>query len=239
MSEIDKRLQCYGTPSHGNKPDPLDELVFIILSAQTEAYNYEATFEKLRNAFPDWTEVCEASEQKIASVIRAGGLANKKAGQLKGAITKIRSDFGSGSLEALRDLGDREAEEYLTFLPGIGLKSAKCILMYSLGRSVFPVDTHVWRVSRRLGLAAQVPKPSKGQAEDLEKRVPLALRHRLHVNMVAHGRVQCLTYRPRCAECILADLCPSAFKPDDVWGNWRNPQGHWAAALAPYASERS
>jgi len=231
LREIAGRLKVYGDSRHHNRDDALEELVFIILSAQTEAYLYRQTFEDLISRFPTWESVLEATEEEIASVIRRGGLARKKASQLKRALGKIKEDTGALSLELLRSLPDEDAMQYLTSLAGVGNKSAGCIMMYSLGRQVFPVDTHVWRVSRRLGLTPPTPKPTDAQERALESKVPPDVRYSLHVNMVSHGQQTCTTYWPKCDGCVLADLCPSRDKPDEVWGRWRRPGGVWAKAL--------
>jgi endonuclease-3 len=229
--DVDKRLSIYGNDRHHNRDDVLEELVFIILSAQTEYYLYRQTFEDLRRHFPTWTSLLNATEEEIASVIRRGGLARKKASQLKRALHKIKEDTGKLSLEFLRGLSDDDAKRYLVSLPGVGVKSAACIMMYSLGRQVLPVDTHVWRVSRRLGLTPPAPKPTDAQERELESKIPKEIRYSLHVNMVSHGQQTCTTYYPKCGDCVLADICPSRDKYDDVWGQWRRPRGVWAKAV--------
>jgi endonuclease-3 len=232
IREVDSRLTAYGNSRHHNRDDVLEELVFIILSAQTESYLYRRTFEDLFEHFPTWESLLEATEDEIAAIIRRGGLARKKASQLKRALAKIKADTGALSLEFLRNLPDAEVMRYLTSLAGIGNKSAACIMMYSLGREVFPVDTHVWRVSRRLGVTPPVPKPTDAQERELESKVPQDIRYSLHVNMVSHGQQTCTTYWPKCNTCVLTDICPSSNKPDQVWGRWRKPRGVWAKALS-------
>jgi len=231
LREVDKRLSIYGNDRHHNRDDSLEELIFIILSAQTESYLYRQTFEDLQRHFPTWDFMLNAPEDEIESVIRRGGLARKKASQLKRALHKIKEDTGKLSLEFLRELSNDEARRYLVSLPGVGIKSAACILMYSLNRQVLPVDTHVWRVSRRLGLTPAVPKPTDAQERELESKVPEDIRYSLHVNMVSHGQQTCTTYYPKCSSCVLADICPSRDKYDDVWGQWRRPRGVWAKAV--------
>jgi endonuclease III len=226
--EVERRLRIYGTSHHGNKDEVLDELVYIILSNQTEEYSYSKTFESLKELFPRWENVANVPLDLVASAIGKGGLQNKKASFIQNAFRKILADFGTLSLDALKQLDDDHAEKYLSSLPGISSKSARCILMYALDREVFPVDTHVWRVSRRLGWTSPVPKPSKRQQEELEKIIPPPLRYSLHVNMVSHGRQTCTTYWPHCEQCVLRDICPSADKPDYTWMQWRQPKGAWA-----------
>lgn len=228
---VDARLRAYGTPGHHNKPDPLHELIFVILSAQTEEYTYLKTYDLLLKAYPDWEGLAEADLDAIQQLIRAGGLYRKKAIQVKAALAKIVSDAGRPSLDFLREGEDDGVYHYLVSLPGVAHKSAQCIMMYSLGRAVFPVDTHVWRISRRLGWAKPMPKPDVRQERELEARIPAELRYSLHVNMVAHGRAACVTYWPKCQDCVLSDLCPSYGKADLVWGDWRRPAGVWSKAV--------
>lgn len=233
VREVDRRLQIYGKSRHGNLEDPLDELVFIILSGQTEEYSYIKTFDRLRERFPRWELLMNAPVDIIAATIKGGGLHNKKARHLKAAMEKIFTDFGRLSLEPLQDYSTDEALDYLESLPGVSVKSARCILMYAFMRTLFPVDTHVWRICRRLGITPAVPKPTSKQQRDLEEKVPSELRYSLHVNMVSHGRTTCTTYWPRCTECVLTDICPSSDSPDKVWGEWRNPSGAWAGYTRP------
>lgn len=236
--QVDRRLRIYGTSRHYNRKDPLEELIFIILSAQTEWYSYRQTFKDLRQRFRTRSSLLAAQESEIEAVIQRGGLAHKKASQLKRALEKIRADTGRLSLSFLRDLPDDDVREYLTSLAGIGNKSASCIMMYSLGRRVFPVDTHVWRVARRLGLVPPVPKPTVSQERELEGKVPPSIRYSLHVNLVSHGQQTCTTYWPKCSDCTLSNICPSRNKPDEVWGKWRQPAGVWAKAIGDVASRR-
>lgn len=228
LQGVDERLRIYGEERHGNPNDPIDELVFIILSGQTEEYSYSKTYKAIKESLPTWEHVSGAPTDVIAESIRHGGLHNKKASYIKGALQKVEADFGELSLEGLREMSDEAASRYLESLPGISVKNARCILMYSMDRKVLPVDTHVWRICRRLGLTPQVPKPSAAQQKQLEAIIPEHLRYRLHVNMVSHGREICLTYWPKCDQCVLAEICPSCEKPDVVWGEWRKPRGAWA-----------
>ncbi len=227
IREVDRRLQTYGTSRHNNKTNPLDELLFIILSAQTESYSYLDTYKVLKRRFPTGEALLAAHKSSIAATIKAGGLSRKKANQIKQSLRKIADDVGRPSLSFLRQLPDDQVEAYLVSLPGIGVKSARCIMMYSLGRQVFPVDTHVWKISRRLGLTPPIAKPTPAMEKDLETMIPPDIRFSLHVNMVSHGRETCTTYWPKCGQCVLANICPSAGEPDKVWGEWRKPQGAW------------
>jgi endonuclease III len=227
IREVDRRLRVYGNSRHFNRSNPLEELIFIILSAQTESYSYLETFKALRKRFPTKESLFRANRRSVEATIKSGGLSKKKAIQIKGVLAKVYADTGKLSLNFLSKLNDEEVDRYLTSLPGIGVKSARCVMMYSLQRPVFPVDTHVWKICRRLGLTPAVPKPTTQMEKALEARIPKELRYTLHVNMVSHGREICTTYWPKCDQCMLTDICPSAFKPDKVWGQWRKPQGFW------------
>lgn len=228
LQAVNRRLTVDTDNPHGNQEDPLDELVFIILSAQTESYLYRQTYRNLRVAYSPWERLLKASETEIATVIRYGGLARRKASQLKAAFHQIMETRGTLSLQFLEDLSDAEAFEYLKALPGVGVKSAKCVMMYSLNRAVFPVDTHVWRIARRLGIAPRVAKPSEAQQLDLEEQIPKKIRFSLHVKFVSLGQQQCTTYFPKCLVCPLSDLCPSNGRLDKVWSDWSQPRGVWA-----------
>lgn len=203
-------------------------MIFIILSMQTEEYAYREVYETFRGRYKVLKDVLDEPKYEVANTIQHGGLQNKKATYIKGALQKIEDDFGSISLDELVDWSDEEVLRYLKSLPGISTKSARCIMMYTMERDVFPVDTHVWRICRRLGLTPEVPKPTEKQQRELEAKVPPDIRYSLHVNMVTHGRETCLTYWPKCEECVLADICPSKGKPDRIWGEWRQPGGAWA-----------
>lgn len=145
-------VKAYGSPNHNNKQDPLDELVFIILSQMTTFPSFERVYSRLRQAAPQWDDVLVMSLRALKQIIKDAGLSNQKAPRLKAIFARLKEDFGSVTLDPLREMKTRDAEDYLVTLPGVQRKTAKCVLMYSLQRAVLPVDTHVLRVSRRLGL---------------------------------------------------------------------------------------
>jgi endonuclease III len=207
--EVARRLARYGSPRLGNRRDPLSELVFVVLSAQTEEYNYSRTYRELRRRHRTWSGVLRAGEEGVFEAIAPGGLGRKKARQIVGILSALRSQTGHVSLRFLQDWPTEAAEEFLLTLPGVGAKTARCVLMYSLGRSVFPVDTHVLRVARRLGYTAG----PTSERDLLQDSVPAELRYDLHVRLVIHGRRVCLARRPRCWSCSLADICPARAEP--------------------------
>jgi endonuclease III len=196
----------YGSPRHGNKDDPLDELVFIILSQMTTQKSFNRVFDRIKEAVGTWDAVLQMRLRKVKSLIKDAGLSNQKAPRLKTILWKIKSDYGRVDLDALRGMVDDEVEDYLTSLPGVGRKTAKCIMMYSLGREVLPVDTHVWRVGRRLGLVGEDISYNNVH-EALEAVVVPADRYRFHVNAIAHGRTLCVHTRPHCSRCPLNRIC--------------------------------
>lgn len=200
--------RTFGSPRHGNPEDPLEDLVFVLLSQMTTWQSSGRAYERLRRAAPTWRQVVELGEPGLAAVLGEAGLSKQKARRLLGILTRIYEDFGDFDLRALRHIPAREVERYLVSLPGVGLKTAKCVQMYALGTAVLPVDTHVHRVALRLGLLPGSSSPSTSHAA-LESVVPQRERYSFHVNAIALGREVCRPLRPRCPVCPVAGLCPS------------------------------
>jgi len=207
---IERRLRKrFGPLEPPRRTDPLEELILTVLSQHTSDLNAGRAFEALRDAFPMWEDVVRAEPERVADVIRSGGLANTKAPRIQQILREIRERQGRYDLSFLRRRTDEEAREYLTSLPGVGPKTAAVVMSFSLGRAAMPVDTHVHRVSGRLGLIP--PKTSADKAHRLlEDLVPPELRTSLHVGLIRLGREICKAGRPRCEECPLVDLCPTA-----------------------------
>jgi endonuclease III len=196
----------YGSPRHNNKEDPLDELVFIILSQMTTYWSFERVYDRLKEVAPTWDMVRRMPLGRLKKTIKDAGLSNQKAPRIKAIFERIHRDFGRVTLEPLRQMPTTKAEAYLVSLPGVQRKTAKCVLMYSLKRKVLPVDTHVLRVARRLGFT-QEKVISDRVHEELETAIAPADRYRFHVNALAHGRAVCLAKPPRCEECELRRFC--------------------------------
>jgi len=184
----------------------IDELVGTILSQNTSDTNSSRAFRLLKERFPTWEEVLEAPVSELADVIRPGGLADQKAPRIKRILGEIEEREGSIDLKRLNDLNDQEVMDYLTGLPGVGPKTAACVLVFSMGRDAFPVDTHVHRVVRRLGWIGAGASAEKMQRE-LTPRIPAEIRYELHIALVRHGRTICKARRPRCTDCVLLDWC--------------------------------
>jgi len=189
--------------------DPLDELILTVLSQHTSDINAERAFARLREAFPTWDAVVDARTEEVANAIRSGGLADSKAPRIQAILREVRGREGRFDLSGLRTMSDAEARSYLTSLPGVGPKTAAVVLSFALGRDAIPVDTHVHRVSKRLGL---VPPNSTAEKADrlLHDLVPDGLRTPLHVALIRLGREICKAPVPRCRQCPLKDLCPTA-----------------------------
>ncbi|MCG2767046.1 MAG: endonuclease III [Anaerolineae bacterium] len=205
---IHKRLVSEYGPrlSRAHTLDPLSELIFTILSQNTSDVNRDRAYETLRSRFPAWEQVRLASVEEIEDAIRIGGLAAIKAPRIKSILEHIHREQGTLSLDFLREMPVPEARKWLVSLKGVGHKTASCVLLFSLDRSALPVDTHVHRVTRRLGL---VPMKSSAERTNilLEAMVPQELYYPFHVNIIAHGRQVCHAQRPKCYACVLEDLC--------------------------------
>jgi endonuclease-3 len=184
----------------------VDELVATVLSQHTSDVNSGRAFATLKRRFPSWEQVLDAPAGEVAGAIRSGGIANTKAVRIQRILGEIEAREGRIDLARLEGLDDGEVERYLTTLPGVGPKTAACVLTFSMGRAAFPIDTHVHRVTARLGW---IPRGASAERAHqlLGGRVPADLRYDLHVALVRHGRTVCRSQRPRCGACVLRDLC--------------------------------
>lgn len=197
----------YQSPDHGNKSNPMDELVYIHLSKKTHEKGYTSAYTRLAHKYPQWEGLAEANPASVKTLIESAGLGSQRTEELIQNTKRIRALFGRETLDPLKDWPEKKVFRFLTGLSGIGPKSAKCIMMYSLGMEVFPVDTHVHTVCERLGLIDGGLNHKKAQ-EELGGRFPERYRYGLHVNMVAHGRAMCKERgKPRCTDCHLSKFC--------------------------------
>ena len=205
---LDLLVGEYGGHKRQPRHDPLSVLVQTILSQNTSDVNSRRAFESLMTAFGGWEDVAAADVDEIAVSIRVGGLGKIKAKRLKQALGEIRRKRGKLELSFLDKLPLAEARGWLKQLPGVGTKTANCVLLFSSGRPALPVDTHVFRVAKRLGLVD--PKASMEQTHGLlESTVSSKDVYQFHVLMIEHGRRVCQAQRPHCPRCVLRRLCPS------------------------------
>ena len=188
---------------------PLSTLMATVLSQNTSDVNSHRAFAALVNRFGSWESVATADVSELAQAIRAGGLADIKARRIKLILHEIKEKQGSLDLSFLDNVGMAEAKAWLRQLPGVGPKTAGCVLLFSLGKPAMPVDTHVFRVAKRLGLMGARVSVEKAH-EILESMVPPKNVYEFHILMVEHGRRACKAQRPRCAVCVLRALCPSS-----------------------------
>lgn len=212
LAAIDTVLErAYGTPEAdlGNKSDALDEAIYIILSFQTDLPRFSAVWSRLRNAYPTWEKVERALSSDIADVLREGGLHQQKARTIQKLLAAVRRSTGELSLSMLAQMSDEEAERFLTRLPGLSWKAARCILLYSLRRDSFPVDGNTVRILKRIGVLSRRAVYRRRTLHDaLQAAVPPPRRRALHVNLVVHGQRICLPRAPQCSCCPLLTLCP-------------------------------
>jgi endonuclease III len=205
-----RRLEkAYGRRPWKTWGPPLDELIATVLSQNTTDANSGAAMDRLQAALPDWNLAADAPLSKIAAAIRPAGLHRQKARAIRAILRRLRQEHGRPDLEFLRRWPTERIRQYLLALPGVGPKTAACVLLFSLRRPVLPVDTHVHRVTRRLSLIG--PRVTAEQAHAcLAGCVPAAQVYAFHVLLIQHGRRVCRARRPACPECVLNDVCPSA-----------------------------
>ena len=199
-------LNFYGQPTWRNPLPPVDELVSTILSQNTNDTNRDRAFESLRQRFPSWEAVRDADPGSVIAAIRPAGLANQKGPRIQQTLGQITAERGSLDLNFLKDLPLEEARAWLMKFKGVGPKTAAIVLLFSLGRPAFPVDTHIYRVTGRIGL-----RPEKMTVEDahvhLEKLFPPETYYAAHLNIIRLGREICAARKPACERCPLQDVC--------------------------------
>lgn len=199
-------LRDYGEPTWRPHLDAVSELVSTILSQNTNDVNRDVAFERLRAELPTWQEVRDAEPGAVIEAIRPAGLANQKGPRIQEALRRITRERGKLDLGFLADWPVDEAKAWLSSIKGVGPKTAAIVLLFALGRPAFPVDTHVHRVSRRLGLIGSKVSREKAHVE-LEQLVPAQLYYPFHLNLIRHGRRICSSRKPKCEECSLRTLC--------------------------------
>ncbi|MGC8877593.1 MAG: endonuclease III domain-containing protein [Anaerolineae bacterium] len=202
----EKLVQTYGIPVWRPRLDAISEVVSTILSQNTNDGNRDLAFSRLRAALPTWEMVRDAPVEEIANAIHPAGLAPQKAPRIKQALQFITAQRGTLDLNFLKDMPVRQAKEWLMQIKGIGPKTAAIVLLFALGRPAFPVDTHIYRVTRRLGLVDARASVQKAH-EMLEELLDPEMYYPFHLNVIRHGREVCQARKPHCAICVLKDLC--------------------------------
>lgn len=208
IPDIYYRLSCnYPDTNLFNRTDPLEEAIFIILTSQTDERKYLQTWESFQLSFPTMQTAAQATLHQISLAIKKGGLGQWKSKCIKNLLQQAVERYGSYSLDSLSHLDDSPLEKELLRLDGIGIKGARCIMMYSFNRDVFPIDTHCSRILKRIGLPFPAASPrSKLYADTIQKQIPNPLRRRLHINLIQHGRAACKP-KPIYYNCCLSNLC--------------------------------
>jgi endonuclease-3 len=187
--------------------DGVSVLVNTILSQNTSAANSDAGYRQLRRRFRSWNQVADAPVEEVERHIRVSGLSNQKAPRIQVILRRIREQRGTINLQFLADLPDDQAYAYLRGFPGVGPKTAACTLLFAFNKALFPVDTHIHRIARRLALVR--PGATAEQTHDLlTPTIPPGARYEAHVLLIEHGRKTCKAINPRCGECVLLNECP-------------------------------
>lgn len=196
----------YGKPEWHQRLDPISELVSTILSQNTSDTNRDRAFKQLTERLPTWEQVRDAPVEQIAEAVRVSGLGQQKSARIKRALQRITEEQGELSLDFLRTMDMEQAKQWLTSIKGIGPKTAAIVLLFALNMPAFPVDTHVHRVSRRIGLIGKTSSRERAHTE-LEHILPEELYYPFHINLIRHGRAVCGARNPKCEICVVKDLC--------------------------------
>jgi endonuclease-3 len=204
----DRLREVYGIPLMAPHGDPIAELVLTVLSQSTNDRNRDVAYLRLRERFETWEDVRDAEVAAVEEAIRPGGISKVKSVRIKAILEAIEDGSSELSLDWLPDVPIEQARDYLTALPGVGRKTAACVLLFAYGLHDVPVDTHVSRVGMRLRMLQ--PGASFEQLHDqMLALTPPGEELELHVNLLRHGRRTCHARKPACGECALARMCPS------------------------------
>jgi endonuclease-3 len=198
--------RTYGMPLNERASDPLDMLIKIILSQATSDTNSHRTFAALKKRFPTWDAALRARTETIAATIRSGGLANQKAAVIKDVLRQVKEEHGTLDLSFLHKLSPEEAVNYLSQFRGIGPKTIACTLLFACRKEVFPLDTHIFRILRRVGLIPQKCTDARAH-EIMNSIVPHGKFYSFHVNLIRHGRTLCRPRDPLCERCPIVEYC--------------------------------
>jgi endonuclease-3 len=207
LRRVYRRLTIvYDPPIWNESRSAIDELILTVLSQNTNDRNSHEGFRRLKERFSDWAEVERAPASSVAAAIKVSGLSRLKSRRIKDLLKRVHEERGEYSLEFLRYWDLDKANEYLLAIPGVGPKTAACVLAFSFGKPIFPVDTHILRVSKKMGILDE--KCSADEAHRLlQNAVPKELTYPMHIMMIWHGRDTCHARNPNCAECALLSMC--------------------------------
>lgn len=207
ISYIIQNLRAvYGTPMPERGLDPLDALIETILSQSTTNANSNRAFASLKRRFPTWESARRARVSSIEAAIRSGGLAKQKSVRIKELLNEIHKRRGSLDLSFLKTAPLEEAKQFLASFKGVGPKTLACTLLFSCNRPVFPIDTHIFRIARRLGL---IPEKCSDEVAHrlMEEMIPNKRYYEAHINLIRLGRKVCRPSNPLCEQCCLVDYC--------------------------------
>lgn len=208
-------IDHYGNPTWRNPLPPLDELVSTILSQNTNDTNRDRAYNALRARFPDWEAVRDAPESEVIDAIRPAGLANQKGPRIQAVLRQITAEVGRLDIGFLKDLPPDQAQQWMLRFNGVGPKTAAIVLLFSLGKPAFPVDTHIYRVSGRIGL-----RPAKMTVEATHNHLAAIFLpdtyYAAHLNLIRLGREICQARQPRCQQCPLQKLCDYYASPSST-----------------------
>jgi endonuclease-3 len=207
ISYIIQNLEAvYGVPEAVRGLDSLDVLIETILSQSTTNANSDRAFENLKRRFPTWEAARRARVTSIETAIRSGGLAKQKSARIKQLLNEIHQRRGSLDLSFLRSVPIEEAAQFLTSFKGVGPKTAACTLLFACNRALFPLDTHIFRIARRLELI-----PERCSDEEAHRlmggMIPPRRYYEVHINLIRHGRTVCRPHNPLCEQCCIVDYC--------------------------------
>jgi len=196
----------YDIPHFERRVDPLDVLIQTILSQNTSDRNRDHAYRRLKVRFPCWEDVIEAGTRQIIQAIRPGGLANQKAKRIREILYWIKKEYGYLSLAPLREMDSEKIKKTIGTLKGIGPKTVHCLLLFGMGRDVFPVDTHILRVGKRLGVIPETMNAERAH-QWMNPLFPKGKSLSLHLNLIRFGRSVCKAQRPQCHLCFLSGEC--------------------------------
>ncbi len=224
MSVVHNRLiEYYGSPQWQDPLPTIDQLISTILSQNTNDKNRDRAFTALRNHFSSWEEVRDAAKSEVIEVIRPAGLANRKGPRIQDILRQITEQRGKLNLDFLSKKPVEEARQWLMDFNGVGPKTAAIVLQFSLGKPAFPVDTHIYRVTRRLGLLPERMNVEKAH-QHLADLLPVSAYYPAHLNLIRLGREVCHARRPDCPNCPLIDLCDYFAQQQDALPNDQIPR---------------